>query len=34
MAEFGPYATLVKAEPDELVKIFQPNDINIVAAGR
>ena len=28
-----PYASRLKAQPDELIRIFEPSDINIVVAG-
>ena len=33
VAGVEPYASRLKAEPDELVQMFQPADINIVVAG-
>ena len=28
-----PYASRLKAHPDEVIKIYEPSDINIVVAG-
>jgi hypothetical protein len=28
-----PYATHLKAEPDEIVQMFRPQDINVVVVG-
>jgi hypothetical protein len=28
-----PYASKLRAEPDEVIKIFEPSEINIVVAG-
>jgi hypothetical protein len=33
VAGVEPFATRLKAKPDELVQMFQPDDINIVVAG-
>ena len=33
MAGVEPYATRFKAEPDDLIGMFEPKEINIVVAG-
>jgi hypothetical protein len=33
VAGVEPYASRLKAHPDELIKIFEPSEINIVVAG-
>jgi hypothetical protein len=33
VAGVEPYATKLKAEPDQLVKMFEPGDINVVVVG-
>jgi hypothetical protein len=33
IAGIEPYASMLKAEPDELIKIFRPEDIHIVVVG-
>jgi hypothetical protein len=33
VAGVEPYASRLKADPDEVIRIFQPSEINIVVAG-
>jgi len=33
VAGVEPYASNLKADPDEMVKVFQPDEINIVVTG-
>ena len=33
VAGVEPYASRLKAGPDEMIKIFEPSEINIVVAG-
>ena len=33
VAGVEPYASRLKAQPDEVIKIYEPSDINIVIAG-
>jgi len=33
VAGVEPYASRLKAHPDEVIKIYEPSDINIVVAG-
>jgi hypothetical protein len=33
VAGVEPFATRLKAKPDEMVKLFEPSDISIVVAG-
>ena len=33
VAGVEPFATRLKAAPDEVIRIFEPSDINIVVAG-
>ena len=33
VAGVEPYASRLKAQPDEVIKIFEPSEINIVVAG-
>jgi hypothetical protein len=33
VAGIEPYATRLKADPDELIEIFTPDDLRIVVAG-
>lgn len=33
MAGVEPHATRLKAEPDELISVFTPDDVKIVVAG-
>lgn len=33
VAGVEPYASRLKAQPDEVIKIYEPSEINIVVAG-
>jgi hypothetical protein len=33
VAGVEPYASRLKAKPEDLIRIFEPSDINIVVAG-
>ena len=33
VAGVEPYASRLKAKPDEIVQMFEPKDINVVVAG-